>query len=212
MSEVAADGAELFRPGFGLPAHGKGLRVGLLGGSFNPAHEGHRLASLIALRRLGLDHVWWLVTPGNPLKDNRALPSLADRMAGARQVANHPSIAVTGIEARLGTRFTAETLGALKQRCPGMRFVWLMGADNLAGFHRWQNWRGIAGMMPIGVIDRPGSTHRAVRSRAAVALSRWRMDESDGLLLPTEAAPAWIFLHGRRSTLSSTQLRATRKD
>jgi nicotinate-nucleotide adenylyltransferase len=189
---------------------GPGLRVGLFGGSFNPAHEGHRLASLTALRRLGLDQIWWLVTPGNPLKDNRALPALAERLAIARRVAAHPAIAVTGIEATLGTRFTAETLAALKRRFPLVRFIWLMGADNLAQFHRWQNWRGIARTMPIGVIDRPGSTHRAMRSRAAMALWRWRLDESDGLLLATEQPPAWLFLHGRRSDASSTRLRAAR--
>lgn len=194
-----------------FPPHTPGLRIGLLGGSFNPAHDGHRLASLTALRKLGLDQVWWLVTLGNPLKDNRELPSQATRIAEAHEVARHPCITVTGIEARLGTRFTAETLGALKQRCPGVRFVWLMGSDNLAQFHRWQNWRGIARTMPIGVIDRPGTTHKAVHSRAALALARWRLDESDGLLLPTKKAPAWMFLHGRRSDLSSTALRKMSK-
>ncbi len=165
------------------------------------------MASLTALRKLGLDQVWWLVTPGNPLKDNRALPALGQRMQAAAAVANHPGIVVTGVEARLGTRFTAETLAALTARCGGVRFVWLMGSDNLVQFHRWQNWRGIARLMPFGVIDRPGTTHRAMRSRAAVALGRWRLDESDGLLLATEDAPAWMFLHGRRSALSSTALR-----
>ncbi len=192
------------------PRCARGLRIGLLGGSFNPAHDGHRQASLTALRMLGLDQVWWLVTPGNPLKDNRALPELAGRLAQARDIARHPRMAVTGIEATLGTRFTAETLARLKARHPGVHFVWLMGSDNLAQFHRWQDWRGIARMMPIGVIDRPGSTHKAVRSRAGLALSRWRLDESDGLLLPTEPAPAWMFLHGRRSDASSTALRAAR--
>lgn len=194
-----------------FPPHSPGLRIGLLGGSFNPAHDGHRLASLTALRKLGLDLVWWLVTPGNPLKDNRALPSQDQRIAAARDVARHPRIVVTGIEARLGTRFTAETLAALKLRCPGVRFVWLMGSDNLAQFHRWQNWRGIAQMMPIGVIDRPGTTHKAMHARAAQALAHWRLDESDGLLLPTEPAPAWMFLHGRRSDLSSTAMRKALK-
>lgn len=194
-----------------FPPHSPGLRIGLLGGSFNPAHDGHRLASLTALRKLGLDQVWWLVTPGNPLKDNRSLPSQAARISGAIRVARHPCITVTGIEARLGTRFTAETLTALRLRCPGVRFVWLMGSDNLAQFHRWQNWRGIARMMPIAVIDRPGTTHKSLRSRAAFALARWRLDETDGLLLPTEAAPAWMFLHGRRSHLSSTALRHATK-
>ena len=190
-----------------LPPHGCGLRIGLLGGSFNPPHEGHRLASITALKRFGLDRVWWLVTPGNPLKDNRALPGLEARISAANEVARHPRIAVTGIEAWLGTRFTAQTLFALRERCPGVQFVWLMGADNLVQFHRWQNWRLISRLMPIGVIDRPGSTHMAVRSRAATALGRWRMDESDGLLLPTRARPSWMFVHGKRSALSSTALR-----
>lgn len=194
-----------------FPPHSPGLRIGLLGGSFNPAHHGHRLASLTALRKLGLDQVWWLVTPGNPLKDNRELPSQSARIAAAADVARHPRIIVTGVEARLGTRFTAETLAALKQRCPGVHFVWLMGSDNLVQFHRWQNWRGIARMMPIAVIDRPGTTHKAMHSRAALALSRWRLDETDGLLLPTEPAPAWMFLHGKRSDLSSTAMRQALK-
>ena len=193
-----------------LPRFARGLRIGLLGGSFNPAHGGHRQASLTALKKLGLDQVWWLVTPGNPLKDNHGLPAMVGRIVQARLVARHPRIAVTGIEAKLGTRFTAETLSQLTMRHPGVHFVWLMGSDNLAQFHRWQNWRGIARMMPIGVIDRPGSTHGAVRSRAGVALCRWRLDESDGLLLPTQSAPAWMFLHGRRSSASSTALRAAR--
>ena len=194
-----------------FPPHSPGLRIGLLGGSFNPAHDGHRLASLTALRKLGLDQVWWLVTPGNPLKDNRALPSQAARISAAERVSRHPRITVTGIEARLGTRFTTETLASLRLRCPGVRFVWLMGSDNLAQFHRWQNWRGIARLMPIAVIDRPGTTHKSLRSCAALALAHWRLDETDGLLLPTRSAPAWMFLHGRRSHLSSTMLRQALK-
>lgn len=194
-----------------LPPAARGLRIGLFGGSFNPAHQGHVLASLTALRRLGLDAVWWLVTPGNPLKNNRGLPELSVRVDAARAlVRRHPGIHVTGVEARLGTRFTAQTLAALKRRCPGARFVWLMGADNLAQFDRWRGWRRIAAMMPIAVIDRPGATHKAVRSRAAVALERWRMDETDAVLLPTEPPPAWLFIHGRRSNLSSSALRAAR--
>lgn len=190
-----------------LPPHAPGLRIGLFGGSFNPAHAGHRMASLTALRRLQLDRVWWLVTPGNPLKDNQALPPLAQRIAAARARAGHGRIQVTGIEARLRTRYTADTLRALKRRCPGVRFVWIMGSDNLASFHRWNEWRTIARMMPIAVIDRPGSTHRAVASPAANWLARWRLPENQGAALPLHSAPAWIFLHGRRSDLSSTYLR-----
>jgi nicotinate-nucleotide adenylyltransferase len=190
-----------------LPPHAPGLRIGLFGGTFNPAHDGHRLASLTALRRLQLDRVWWLVTPGNPLKNNAALPPLAQRIAFARKVADHAHIHVTGIEARLRTRYTADTLRALTLRCPGVHFVWIMGSDNLSSFHRWNEWRAIARMMPIAVIDRPGSTHRSVASPAANWLSRWRMAESRAAALAVAKAPAWTLLHGRRSPLSSTQLR-----
>lgn len=192
-----------------LPPHAAGLRIGLFGGSFNPAHAGHRLASLTALRRLQLDRVWWLVTPGNPLKDNHALPPLAQRIATARALADHGRIHVTGIEARLRTRYTADTLRALKRRCPGVRFVWIMGSDNLASFHRWNEWRAIARMMPIAVVDRPGSTHRSVASPAANWLARWRLPENQSAALAVHGPPAWIFLHGRRSELSSTSLRGT---
>ncbi len=190
-----------------LPPHAPGLRIGLFGGTFNPAHDGHRMASLTALRRLQLDRVWWLVTPGNPLKDNARLPPIEKRIAFSRQVADHSRIHVTGIEAKLRTRYTADTLRALQRRCPGVHFVWLMGSDNLQNFHRWNEWRAIARMMPIAVIDRPGSTHHAVASPAANWLSRYRMSESQGAALPGAKPPAWIFLHGRRSDLSSTMLR-----
>ena len=191
-----------------LPPHAPGLRIGLFGGSFNPPHQGHRLASLTALRRLQLDRVWWLVTPGNPLKDNSRLPPLAERIGKARLIAGRDPIAVTGIEAKLRTRYTADTLRQLKRRCPGVDFVWIMGSDNLASFHRWNEWRQIARMMPIAVIDRPGSTYRAVASPAANWLSRWRIPENRGGILAGIAPPAWIFLHGKRSNLSSTALRA----
>ncbi|MHB2169505.1 nicotinate-nucleotide adenylyltransferase [Alsobacter sp. R-9] len=191
-----------------LPPHGRGLRIGLLGGSFNPPHEGHLLLSRTALRRLRLDAVWWLVTPGNPLKDNAGLPSLAARMEAARRLATDRRIVVTGFEAAIGTRYTFDTVRYLTRRCPGVRFVWLMGADNLASFHRWQRWRGIARLVPIAVIDRPGTTLRATRSRAAALLARDRVDETDAALLPLLPPPAWVFLHGPRSTLSSTALRA----
>jgi nicotinate-nucleotide adenylyltransferase len=193
-----------------LPPHAPGLRIGLFGGSFNPAHDGHRLASLTALRRLQLDRVWWLVTPGNPLKDNRALPPLEVRVQQARRLADHRRIQVTGVEAKLRTRYTADTLRALVRRCPGVDFVWIMGSDNLAGFHRWAEWRAIARLMPIAVVDRPGSTHRAVASPAAGYLSRWRLAEREAGALPGHSTPAWVFLHGKRSALSSTALRERR--
>lgn len=190
-----------------LPPRPPGLCIGLFGGSFNPAHDGHRLASLTALRRLQLDRVWWLVTPGNPLKDNAELPPLAERVRQARGVAGDARIQVTGIEATLRTRYTADTLRALKRRCPGVNFVWIMGSDNLAGFHRWAEWRAIARMMPIAVIDRPGSTHSAIASPAACWLSRWRIPENQAASLAHTRPPAWVFLHGKRSALSSTMLR-----
>jgi nicotinate-nucleotide adenylyltransferase len=192
-----------------LPPYAPGLVVGLFGGSFNPAHEGHRTASLIALRRLRLDRIWWLVSPGNPLKDTSVLPSLAARIATARKIARHPKIVVTGVEALIGTRYTYETIAFLKRRYPGVRFVWIMGGDNLASFHHWKRWRDIASLVPVAVVDRPGATLKALNSPAGVALARYRHDESDSLLLPRAAPPAFVFLHGPRSPLSSTALRQT---
>jgi nicotinate-nucleotide adenylyltransferase len=196
------------QPRLVLPPHADGLRIGLLGGSFNPPHAAHRAVSLLAMKRLALDRVWWLVSPGNPLKDISALPSLAQRIAAAKAVAHHPRIDVTGIEAALGTRYTADTLRRLLTRCPNVRFVWLMGADNLAQFHRWQDWQGIAALLPMAVIDRPTASLRALSSPAALTLARSRIDETDAALLPTDAPPAWVFLHGLKSTTSSTRIRA----
>lgn len=195
----------------GLPRHARGLRVGLLGGSFNPAHAAHRQISRIALKRLGLDAVWWLVTPGNPLKDNRGLPSLAERMKQAAALADDPRILVTGVEAQWGLRFTIDVLRRLKRTCPGTHFVWLMGSDNLAGFARWRNWPDIAAIVPIAVIDRPGTTLKALHGVAAARLIRSRLPEHNARALPTRQAPAWVFLHGRRSSLSSTAIRAAQK-
>jgi nicotinate-nucleotide adenylyltransferase len=190
-----------------LPPHGAGMRIGLFGGTFNPPHDGHRLASLAALKRLRLDAVWWLVTPGNPLKENSGLPPLAARMAAARKIADHPRIHITGLEAEIGTRYTYDTVRYLTQRYPQISFVWIMGADNLAGFHRWQRWRDIAQMIPIAVIDRPKSTLKAAHSRTAAYLSRNRLGETEGRLLAITRPPAFIFLHGPRSETSSTALR-----
>jgi nicotinate-nucleotide adenylyltransferase len=184
------------------------MRIGLFGGTFNPPHDGHRLASLTALARLRLDRLWWMVTPGNPLKENSDLPALGERMAAARLIAQDPRIEVTGFEAQIGTHYTYDTLCYLKRRCPQVHFVWIMGADNLAGFHKWQKWHAIAQMMPIVVIDRPGSTLKAMHSRAGLMLGRHRVDESDAALLAAMPAPAFSFLHGPRSDLSSTELRA----
>ncbi len=190
-----------------LPRHAPGMRIGLFGGSFNPPHDGHLLVSLIALRRLGLDALWWVVTPGNPLKDTRHLPPLAARIALARRLTAHPRIAITGFEAEIGTRYTYDTIAYVRRRCPGVKFVWIMGADNLGGFHRWQRWRSIARLVPIAVIDRPGSTLKANASRAAHRFRKRRLDETDAQLVAASRPPAWIFLHGRRSMLSSSAIR-----
>jgi nicotinate-nucleotide adenylyltransferase len=185
------------------------MKIGLFGGSYNPPHAGHLAASLIALRRLDLDRVWWLVSPGNPLKDTNSLPPLAARVEAARALARHPRIEVTGIEARIGTHFTFETIAWLRQHCPGVHFVWIMGADNLASFHQWRCWRDIAASVPIAVIDRPGWTWSAMHSPAAALLSRTRYDETDSRVFALAKPPAFIFLHGPRSDLSSTALRAS---
>lgn len=189
-----------------LPRHAAGLRIGLFGGSFNPAHAGHRLVTLTALRRLRLDRVWWIVTPGNPLKDTRGLPPLPDRMAACRRLMPEPMVDVTGFEAGIGTRYTLDTLRHLVRRCPSVRFVWIMGADNLVQFHRWQGWRQIARLMPIAVVDRPGATLRATASRAAQALARRRLPEPAAAALPARPG-RWVLLHGPRSSQSSTMIR-----
>jgi nicotinate-nucleotide adenylyltransferase len=191
-----------------LPAYGAGQTIGLLGGSFNPPHVGHLLASRLALTRLALDRIWWLATPGNPLKSSADLAALRARLEAARALVHDPRIAVTGFESEIGSRFTADTLVYLRRRAPGARFVWIMGADNLAQFHRWRNWREIAELAPILVIDRPGSSAAALSSRAAQALARWRIPESEAESLALIAPPAWVFLHGPRSSASSTALRA----
>lgn len=191
-----------------FPPSAAGLRIGLLGGSFNPAHESHRAATLFALKRLQLDRVWWLVSPGNPLKDTRALPSQGERIAAATVVANDPRIVVTGIETLTRTRYTVDTIAALKSHYPTTRFVWLMGADNLSQFHRWKHWQSIAFAVPLAVIDRPSDSLRSLGAQAAQALARHRIDETDAALLADMAPPAWVFLRGIKSPLSSTQLRS----
>lgn len=191
-----------------IPPLAPGMRIGLYGGSFNPPHAAHRAASLLAMKRLRLDRVWWLVSPGNPLKDNHALPGLNERLAMARTVSRHPALVPTGLEAGLGTRYSYDTVAALVRRFPSVRFVWLMGADNLASFHRWQRWRDLADLVPIAVIDRMGETFGAMGSPAAQALARYRMDETDAPCLTGMQPPAWVYLHGLKSPLSSTQIRA----
>ena len=186
------------------------MRIGLFGGTFDPPHLAHLGASLLALKRLKLDRVWWLVTPGNPLKNTRGLAPLAKRIAAARALTHHPRIDVTGLEAVINTRYTYDTILWLLARCPRVRFVWIMGADNLRSFHRWQRWRGISKLVPFVVIDRLGPSLYAAASPAGQALGRARIPEHDAATLPDRRAPAWTFLHGLKSALSSTALRALR--
>jgi nicotinate-nucleotide adenylyltransferase len=187
------------------------MRIGLFGGTFDPPHRAHLGASLLALKRLGLDRVWWLVTPGNPLKDTSGLAPLEQRLAAARALASHPRIDITGVEAIINTRYTYDTLKWLIARCPGVRFVWIMGADNLRSFHRWQKWREIAKAVPIVVVDRLGPSLYAAAGPAGQALGRFRVPEEDAKSLPLRKPPAWTFLHGLKSPLSSTALRALRR-
>jgi nicotinate-nucleotide adenylyltransferase len=190
-----------------MPFYCEGMRIGLLGGSFNPPHLAHRAISLFAIKRLKLDCVWWLVTPGNPLKQGSALRDLDARVAAARSVADDPRIEVSCLESVIGTRYTADTVRYLRRRASSARFVWIMGADNLAQFHRWQNWRDIAFEVPIAVIDRPPLSFRALASPASQALARYRLPENQAGQLADRRAPAWIFLTGMKLKLSSTGLR-----
>jgi nicotinate-nucleotide adenylyltransferase len=185
-----------------------GQRIGVMGGSFNPAHDGHRIVAETAVKRLGLDQLWWVVTPGNPLKSNGGLPPLSERITAARKFARGPHMKVTGFETDLGTPYTAATLAFLKRRYPGVHFVWVMGADNLASFDRWQHWRSIAAAMPIAVIDRPGWRLKALARPAAAALAFARVPETHALQLPALKTPAWTFLTSRLSPLSSTVIRS----
>ncbi|NOJ50492.1 nicotinate-nucleotide adenylyltransferase [Bradyrhizobium archetypum] len=190
-----------------IPFHTNGMRIGLLGGSFNPPHAAHRAISLFAMKRLKLDRVWWLLTPGNPLKDTGHLQDLADRARAAHEVAADPRIDVSCLEAVIGTRYTVDTIIHLRRRVSGVRFVWIMGADNLAQFHRWKDWRRIASEVPIAVIDRPPQSFRALAAPAAQALARFRVPENQAARLADQQAPAWAFLTGMKLNLSSTGLR-----
>ena len=191
----------------GFPLTRPGMRIGLLGGSFDPAHEGHVHITREALKRLGLDQVWWLVTPGNPLKRRGPAP-LEERLARARQVMDHPQVKVTDLEARLGTRYTHATLTALQAMYPDVRLVWLMGADNLADFHRWDNWHGIMSEVPVAVLARPGQRISARMSVAARHYRRNRLLGREAKLLAGMEPPAWVFLNVPMNDQSSTAIRA----
>ena len=184
-----------------------GQRIGLLGGSFDPPHGGHVHITRWALRNLGLDRVWWLVSPGNPLKP-QGPAEVGRRLAACRALIRHPRVEATDIERHLGTRFTADTLARLAARYPGVRFVWLMGADNLAEFHRWQRWDWIMTHFPIGVLARPGEQVKAGLSPAARRFAHRRIHQGGATLLGRGAVPRWTLLTGAMSPESSTEIRA----
>ncbi len=184
-----------------------GLKVGLLGGSFNPAHEGHLHITRMCLRALGLDRVWWLVSPGNPLKPEKGMAPYQDRFASAQKMARDPRIVVSGIEKELGTRYTADTLAALAERFADVNFVWLMGADNMLQFPKWRNWRRITETVPIAVYPRPGYTLKARLSPVATMLRECTLDTADAALLPMMAPPALVFLSGPETGQSATKIR-----
>lgn len=183
-------------------------RIGLLGGSFNPAHKGHRAISLHALRALDLDEVWWLVSPGNPLKPQEGMAPLSARLASARKMARHAPIRATAIEARLKTRYTVDTLTKLPRMFPKHRFIWLMGADNLGQFHKWRDWRGIARQVPIAVVARPGYDRKARASPAMGWLRRAVRPAGQAKNWTRWRLPALVLLRFRPDPTSATSLRA----
>ncbi|WP_375427395.1 nicotinate-nucleotide adenylyltransferase [uncultured Sphingomonas sp.] len=190
-----------------------GRHVGLLGGSFNPAHRGHRRVTLDAIRTLGLDEAWWLVSPGNPLKaDAPDMASLQVRLASAKRLARRASIRVTAVEGRLRTRYTIDTLRVLKRRHPRVRFIWIMGSDNLAQFHRWRDWRGVAREVAIAVVARPGYEHEALVGPAMGWLRRYRRPVSRSTEWTTWRLPALMLLRFRPDPTSATAIRAAAPD
>lgn len=197
---------EDLRPPLAFP----GMTIGLLGGTFDPPHGGHMHISEQALKRLGIDKLWWLVTPGNPLKTRSDVAAFSERFALAYAQKHDPRVEVTGFEASLGSSYTAETIAYLRRRHPETRFIWVMGADNLVNFHRWECWRDILQSVPVAVVDRPGYRFAALSGRAAQVFSHAYVDESDAGGLAHLAPPAWTFITARLSSLSSTELRARR--
>lgn len=191
-----------------LPYARAGQVIGLLGGSFDPAHEGHVQLTLEALKQFGLDRVWWLVSPGNPLK-SRGPADIGKRLHRAAQVMDHPRVTITDLETQTGTRYTAETLEALQHLYPGVRFVWLMGADNLAQFHHWQDWQSIMASVPIGVLARPGDRLAARCSKAAQMFRAHRIAAHNSQALADGPAPRWCFSNMPMNAQSSSKLRAT---
>ena len=193
-----------------LPPHGARQRIGLFGGSFNPAHEGHRQVALYALKRLQLDWIWWLVSPQNPLKSATETAAYAKRLALTRKLAKHPRFIVTDIESQIGSTYTAQTIKALK-KFSHAKSTWIMGADSLATFHRWHNWVGIVKSVPIAVLARPGYSVKALDSRAAIRFHNQRLAMVQPSALASKPAPHWTFISMPLRKESSTAIRARRK-
>ena len=187
------------------------MRVGILGGSFNPAHGGHLHISLLALKLLQLDEVWWMVSPQNPLKSAEDTAPFEERMAGAEGLAAHPAIRVTDIELKLGTRYTVDTLKVLKFCFPRVQFVWIMGADNLAQISRWRRWTRVFNLVPIAVFDRAPYSFDALAGKAAQAFARFKLRPRDAYELVERKPPAWIFFHTRLHPSSATEIRRRRR-
>lgn len=193
-----------------LPPYGRGQRIGLFGGSFNPAHRGHYMVALYALKSLKLDWVWWLVSPQNPLKDPAITDEYGKRLAYTRRIARHPRFVVTDIEKQMRTRYTEETLETLKQLAPDAQFVWIMGADSLASLHRWHHWLDIADLVPMAVLARPGYSIKALRGLAATRLAARRMG-TPSTVVNAKLLPAWTFITMPLRKESSTAIRKRRK-
>lgn len=191
---------------YGLPYVARGQRIGLLGGSFDPPHAGHVHITLEAMKRFGLDQVWWLVSPGNPLKSHGPA-KLNRRLEAARNLMQHPRVFVSDFEAQANTRFTAQTVARLQDTVPQAQFVWLMGADNLAQFHRWKDWHTIMQQIPIGVLARPGEHMVARTARAAQMYRTARLHPRSNRRLGGMAAPAWGFANVPLRAISSSELR-----
>ncbi len=194
-----------------LPYSTPNMRIGLLGGSFNPAHEGHILISEQVRKRLNLDIVWWLFTPGNPLKNNDNLASLEERILYAENLIKSPNIRLTAFEARYGFIYSYDSLSYLLNRLADRRFVWIMGSDNFYNFHKWYRWRDIAKLLPMAIYARPGTNRRALFSKAAMNLRNFRLALGKEKLLFNSKAPSWIFLNGASSAQSSSKIRAKQK-
>ena len=200
MSQNPTPQAKYFAPG---------TTIGLFGGSFDPPHAGHRMVSLAALRGLELDHVWWLVSPQNPLKA-RAPDDMQQRLKACRQLAAHPKLYVSDEETHLGTQYAVDTVRQLKARHPGVGFIWLMGSDNFSTLHRWKDWQGLMHEVPVAVYPRPGSTLKVANSQAGQFFSAYRKPANQAQDLKYQATPAWRMLEGVRSTLSSSALRQSK--